>query len=159
MKKNAERDDEVVRMWKAGTALTAIGEQLGMSRSAVSGVVFRSRAISAVTPARKTAPYKPRAPKGTAKPGKAKGGFRLFRPGGGIPQPPRSLPAPRMALPAGGTATMLTLKPGQCKFPQWGDRFDLATSLYCGRSVDGEGSWCPAHNRLCCVGIPTRKAA
>jgi len=47
--------DTIIAMWRSGASLTRIGEQLGLTRNAVSGVVTR---WADAAPARKQ-PYRP----------------------------------------------------------------------------------------------------
>ena len=66
---------------------------------------------------------------------------------------PKQPPARPVAipLPTEGLIRFRDMKPrGQCKFI-WSDNTRDPGLMACGRPTEGEGSWCPAHRRLCCA--------
>ena len=69
------------------------------------------------------------------------------------PQPAQK-PTVSHSLPTEGLVRFLDSRRGQCKFPFWDDTRNwkpdrVETVMVCGRPVEGEGSWCSAHKRLC----------
>lgn len=148
-----ERKAVVRRLWVEGHSATEIGCALGVSRCAIIGIVHRNRAawgigyvLHGAARANMRRARKARRPE-----------TRVRKPANqsGQSAPPKSKPKPPPVqhtlgpMPTEGTVSLLDIRAGQCRFPMWGDPFDLATSLYCGRPVDSQSSWCPHHRRIC----------
>ena len=83
---------------------------------------------------------------------------RLAKAAGAPGHHPRPKPAQKPtvshSLPTEGLVRFLDSRRGQCKFSFWDDTRNwkpdrVETVMVCGRPVEGEGSYCPAHRRLC----------
>lgn len=141
-----ERKDEVRRLWIEGRSATQIANVLGAgaTRMMVLGVIHRNKAAWGIVNRGPSVamPRTPREPR-PASPPKPK----AVRHGNALPQR-RPAAAPIGPLPTVGTVPFLDARRDQWRFPFW-DRFDLATSLYCGRPIAGETPYCAEHRALC----------
>lgn len=144
-----ERKDEVKRLWLEGRSAGMIGIALGVSRSAIIGIVHRNRETWGIGH-RSKAPLtrKPRKPRAavqrTAQPKATK-----QHPWRGRPVIPKPLPAPPPELPTTGTAAFIDLRPGQCLYPM-SDEPQTHRSMYCGRPREGDDTpYCGGHRAIC----------
>lgn len=136
---SAWTDDRVGRLktlWIEGRSAAEIARDLdhGLTRSAVLGKVYRLGLSAGHPPASRSA---------RAAPGPA---ARLSPPAKVVP-PPRPEPLARSAMdaPSHGTATILSVRRQDCRWP-YGDPGDLGFAL-CGRRV-ARGAFCAAHAEI-----------
>lgn len=143
-KRSAEARDEIVRLWRAGKSAREIGDQLGMTRNAVIGVIHRAGLGNKRENPFQSRPKKPP----IHKPRKAKAMPKLIVCGGGntVLEKPDAGP-PKVTISArawealpGSDPKPLTHATG-CKWPI-GDE-----PLFCCLPVEGEGAYCPEHKR------------
>jgi GcrA cell cycle regulator len=136
---SAWTDDRVGRLktlWIEGRSAAEIARDLdhGLTRNAVLGKVHRLGLSAGRSPASKSA---------RAAPGPA---ARRSPPARAVP-PPRPEPLARGAMdaPSHGTATILSVRRQDCRWP-YGDPGDLGFAL-CGRRVE-RGAFCAAHAEI-----------
>lgn len=133
-----QRVEMLARMWREGLSATQIARALagGLTRNAVMGKVHRLGLSGRAKP---SIPGTPGAPKAIAEE------FRRAK-----PRPPRARPkappatATRRA-PAEGVATVLSVRPGQCRWPIGEPR--APGFALCGRAAV-RGAYCAAHAEL-----------
>jgi GcrA cell cycle regulator len=128
-----ERIAEVRELWDAGLTLTAIGERLGISRGAVSGVVDRHGFTRRDEPER-------------IREWKARGKVRL-------PPRPRVRRRVQQEIPptgqrigwqeTGSGITLMQLKPMHCRWPV--GEASGALQRFCGHEVVGGSVYCAGH--------------
>jgi GcrA cell cycle regulator len=128
-----ERVRALTRLWRDGKSATEVARTLGgVTRNAVIGKVHRLGLGRRATPSSpRRAPSRPR----VAKPRRAK-------PRAQRRLPPRPLPE---ALPQVGSATVATVRRGQCRWPigePGADDFRLCGAPAC------RGSYCAPHGKL-----------
>src|SRR3990167_7557347 len=146
--------ETVKRLWRKRESTSFIAAEVGLTNNMVIGIVYRGREREgeAAWPT-----------KGSGWQNSNYGGWWTRKPRSARkarpapewrPKPQTTLLTPAEPLPAIGLVTFALSKRGQCKFPMWDDNQPwkpnhTETVMVCGRPVEGEGSWCPAHRRLC----------
>lgn len=139
MTASAWTDDRVGRLktlWLEGRSAAQIARDLdhGLTRSAILGKVYRLGLSAGRPPASRSA----RVATGPA--------ARRSSPARTVPPPcPEPLDRSRMDAPSHGTATILSVRRQDCRWP-YGDPGDLDFAL-CGRRV-ARGAFCAAHAEI-----------
>jgi hypothetical protein len=131
-----ERIAEVRLLWDAGLTLTAIGERLGISRGAVSGVVDRHGFTRRAEPER-------------IREWKARGRVRVQKSEDQRIRRPRPSPRPSLSdhlisdhlIPG---VTLMELRPQHCRWPV--GEASGALQRFCGQEVVGGSVYCAGHS-------------
>ena len=139
-----ERVETLKKLWLDGLSASQIAKQLGgVTRNAVIGKVHRLGLSGRATPSQparttfkaprpaRTAP--PQAPRRMAAPVSAQ-------------SPVPVAPRPIVYDEQPGSATVLTLGAHMCKWPIGDPSADTFT--FCGKRIDGDGSYCVGHARV-----------
>ncbi|WP_143276077.1 GcrA family cell cycle regulator [Brevundimonas diminuta] len=137
-----ERTQQLIALWKEGRTAAWIAHALGpdVSRCAVLGKVYRL-GLAREPEARRVRPAAPSRSKSRRT--KETASRTASRPSG--PPEPGTAAAPlavAIALPSRPTATLLSVKAGQCRWP-YGCSGEAGFGL-CGRTV-ARGAFCAAH--------------
>ena len=145
---NAETAEAVKRLWAKAESAAEVAAQLGLTRNQIIGIVFRGRARDgeAEWPTKGSGwqSTNARRARGARKAKEASPALRQHP----TPKQPPARPV-ALPLPTEGLVRWADIKfRGQCKFI-WSDHTRDPDLMVCGRPTEGEGSWCPAHRRLC----------
>lgn len=131
-----EDRDRIAGMLKAGWSRSRIGKVLNLSRSAMSGRIFRDAKLRAIVPP-------PRPP---AKPRER----RLSVPSIPIAKKHKSAPEavrkePPPPVPEMRRVPLVDLERGECKWPVAMDSTVPGGHLFCGAATKDLQGWCPYH--------------
>lgn len=152
-KKLTKEELKIIKLWEEGYSGTQIGIELGMTRNAVMGKIYRlrklaqleyghtkmaSRAVIEVDDPVKKIEEKPKNAKIPKKASRPK-----LRPVVWTPKPDPST----VKIPERGV-TFFSLRPGRCRYPLEGD--SLATYVFCGAPATNK-SYCKEHHQLCYI--------
>jgi hypothetical protein len=146
--RNKERDDRIEALWIAGMKGKAIGMEVGCSRSAVLGVVWRRGLVGNPLhpPLRINPPSKgpdPVDPTPSIDPTPEPLPRPFFEP---LPEPEDDVPD--------GFVSIITIRMDQCRWLIDGVRYH-GLPVFCGKPVDPRTGrlWCPVHHKKA-VSVP-----
>lgn len=153
---DAIRREAVLAAWAGGASYGQIGPALGLSRSAVNGIIYRAREAGDTRAAKRlrlaVKPQRPAPqPKVPALMAPALKAPRAIAAKAVATEPPR----PRVAFAAGKTGhgvPLLETRPGTCRWPVGQDERGV---LFCDAPRDPAArlSWCAAHHAIGCRGV------
>ena len=140
-----ERVELLKKLWQDGLSASQIAKQLGgVTRNAVIGKVHRLGLSGRATPSQpaRTTFKAPR----PARPAQPQAPRRVAAPVSQSQSPVPVAPRPIVYDEQPGSATVLTLGAHMCKWPIGDPSADSFT--FCGKRIDGDGSYCVGHARV-----------
>jgi hypothetical protein len=130
--------DKVISLWNLGDTSGEIAEQLGMTRSAVMGVVHRAKKKGLIQRAFVVnEPVLPKAPKAPKK----KAEFFFHQPKKSMALPPTPVEAVLKNADYPGAKDIMEIGFNEC-------RFVVAQGMFCAKPSGKHPSWCSEHHGL-----------